>query len=103
MNTFTSQELTSCQRLIQLGLEEDLGTAGDMTSQAILPKDLQGRAALVGRGNGVLAGLPAAELVFAALQPTIRFEPLLADGSCLQAGNRIALVTGSMRTILAGE
>src|SRR5205807_2274434 len=79
------------------------GSAGDITSTAIIPELSQGRAVFVARSSGVLAGLPAAALVVAAIEPRLAFEPLVEDGTALKSGTRIATVTGPMRGILAAE
>src|SRR5713226_8397932 len=57
----TDAELHVCTILVNLGLGEDLGS-GDRTSEAMIPKDQKGSAFIVARSNGILAGLPAAEL-----------------------------------------
>jgi nicotinate-nucleotide pyrophosphorylase (carboxylating) len=100
---FTAAETSACRRLVEMALEEDLGPAGDLTSQTVIPAGLEGRAAFVARSAGVLAGLPAAALVLAAVDSRLAFQPLLPDGSRLNAGDRIAQVSGPMRGILAGE
>jgi nicotinate-nucleotide pyrophosphorylase (carboxylating) len=99
---FTPAETVACRRLVVLALEEDLG-AGDLTSQAVIPPDLPGRAAFVARAAGVVAGLPAAEMVLDTIEPGISFAPLVADGSAVAPGTRLAVVTGPMRAILSGE
>src|SRR5438105_15077812 len=104
MNSFTPEELTACQRRIEMGFEEDLGSQGDITSRAVIPPDLQGKAAFVARTAGVVAGLPVVELVLHAPQtPLLRFEPLLEDGTRVQPGERIAVITGLLEFILAAE
>lgn len=100
---FTPAEAAACAHLIELALEEDLGSTGDPTSQALIPEDLPGRAALVARQPGVLAGLPAAEMTFAAVDPALTFQVLKQDGSRLQPGDQLAIIQGRMRSILAGE
>jgi nicotinate-nucleotide pyrophosphorylase (carboxylating) len=100
---FSPVETEACQRLVTLALCEDLGSAGDITSQAIIPESLQARVVFVARSAGVLAGLPAAAMVIAAVNPRLAFEPLQADGATLQTGARIATVSGPMRSILAAE
>jgi nicotinate-nucleotide pyrophosphorylase (carboxylating) len=100
---FTPAEADACRRLVQWGLEEDLDQAGDLTSQAIIPIDLEGRAALVARAPGILAGLPAVELVLAAVDPRLTFQPVLEDGAALHPGQRLATIVGPMRGILAAE
>jgi len=101
--TFSAPETKACRRLIELALEEDLGSAGDLTSQAIIPAELTGKAAFVARAAGVLAGLQAAEMVVAAVDPELSFHPLLEDGASLVPGTRLAKVSGPMRGILAAE
>jgi nicotinate-nucleotide pyrophosphorylase (carboxylating) len=100
---FTAAESGECRRLVQWALEEDLGSAGDLTSQAVIPAELYGQAVFVARKQGVLAGLPAAAMVFATLDPALVFQPVLADGAPLRPASRIARVSGSLRSILGGE
>lgn len=100
---FTAAETAACRRLVAMALEEDLSTAGDQTSQAVIPEDLQGRAVFVARAPGRLAGLPAAALVFHTLDARLVFEPQLTDGADLQPGSRLATMAGPMRALLAGE
>jgi nicotinate-nucleotide pyrophosphorylase (carboxylating) len=95
-------ETVACRRLVELAIEEDVG-AGDLTSQTVIPEGLEGRALFVARAPGVLAGLPAAALVFATLDPRVRFEPLVRDGDAVRPGDRLANVAGAMRAILSGE
>jgi nicotinate-nucleotide pyrophosphorylase (carboxylating) len=104
MNSFTPEELTACQRLIQLAFEEDLGSQGDITSRTVIPPDLQGKAAFVARAAGVVAGLPVVELALQTPQtPLLRFEPLLADGTRVKPGEHIAVVAGLLEFILSAE
>jgi nicotinate-nucleotide pyrophosphorylase (carboxylating) len=100
---FNPAETAACRRLVQWALEEDLGSAGDVTSQAVIPAGLEGRAVFVARASGVLAGLPAVELVLATVDGRLQLEPLLKDTTVLQPGDRCARVTGPMRSILTSE
>lgn len=100
---FSHEEVAACRRLIELALAEDLGSPGDLTSQATIPPDLEGRAVFAARAAGVLAGLPAAELVVQMVDARVRFSPLRDDGHRLQPGAQVALVEGPMRGILALE
>ena len=100
---FTDIERAACQHLVELALQEDLGSAGDLTSQAVIHENLQGRAVFHARKVGVLSGLSAAELVVQAVDPTISFEPLVRDGSMIHAGQALARVQGRMRGILSAE
>src|SRR5688500_11355427 len=98
---FTPAEASACDRLVALALEEDLGLAGDVTCQAVVPEDFQGRAVFVARSGGVVAGLPAVERVFAAVSPDLKLEALVDDGSVEQPGSKLALASGPLRALLA--
>ncbi|WP_432785192.1 putative nicotinate-nucleotide pyrophosphorylase [carboxylating] [Oligella sp. MSHR50489EDL] len=89
--------------LVRATLVEDLGRAGDITSDAIIPADLQSELYLVARAEGVLAGLDLARLAFKLVNPAIVFEALLRDGARLQKGSRIARIAGPARAILTAE
>lgn len=99
--TFNESETTACRQLVKLALEEDLGQAGDLTSQAVIPTDLKGQGTFVARGRGVIAGLPAVALVLSEVDPNLKFWPIIEDGSPIQSP--IADVEGSTRSILAAE
>src|SRR4051812_31232780 len=98
--SFTRTETAACQALIGLALREDLGERGDITTLAFIPAERTGRAAMVARSPGVLAGIPAAELVFRAVDRGLAFKRLLAEGTILKRGDRLATVEGPMRSIL---
>ncbi|MEJ8292364.1 carboxylating nicotinate-nucleotide diphosphorylase [Delftia tsuruhatensis] len=89
--------------LVRSALLEDLGRAGDLTTDAIVPADAQAELRLVARQEGVLAGLDMARLAFHALDAQSRFEPVLRDGSELAPGQEIARIHGSARAILTAE
>ena len=101
---FSSSEKLICRRLIELALEEDLGTEGDLTSQLVIPNALRGSAKIVCRSLGVIAGLPAVELVFRGLDSGLVVEPMLQDGVSVENRNTVlARVTGPMQSLLTGE
>jgi nicotinate-nucleotide pyrophosphorylase (carboxylating) len=89
--------------IVRAALAEDLGRAGDITSQACIPADARMDARFVARKAGVLSGLDCARLAFAALDPEIRFDAHVSDGAPLKPGKPIASVSGSARVILAAE
>ncbi len=101
--TLTPAETAACRRLVQWGLEEDLGPTGDLTSQVTIPAELRGQGVFVARAPGILAGLPVAAEVIAAVDPNLVFQPLVEDGSSVAAGTRLATVAGPMRSLLAAE
>ena len=100
---FNEAETACCGQLIDMALKEDLGAVGDLTSQAVVPADLIGRAAFKARAPGVVAGLPAAQMVCTTVEPRLNFESLIADGAEVNKGDRLAVVSGPMRGILAAE
>ena len=89
--------------LVRTTLLEDLGQAGDLTTDAIVPPALRTVTALVARQKGVIAGLDVAALAFALIDPAITLEPAHADGSAVAAGDVIALVRGPARGVLTAE
>src|SRR5262245_22971037 len=103
MTPFSPTEAAACHTLVDLALCEDLGSAGDLTTRAFIPPDWSGRAAFVARAAGVLAGLPAAEMVMKTVDPKLEFHPLVPNGTRLKRGDRLAVVSGSMRSVLIGE
>ena len=89
--------------LIRRTLEEDLGRAGDLTSDAIIPTDLKAEAAVVARKAGRIAGLEASTSAFRILDPTLEVELRSADGRDAAAGEVLAVVRGAARSILSAE
>ena len=90
------------ERVVQAALAEDVGE-GDITTEATVDQDATGAAELSVREPGVVCGLRVAEAVFRALDPEIRFEPLVEEGAVVDRPTAVALVTGPERAILTGE
>ena len=88
---------------VAAALEEDLGRAGDITSQLTIPADRIATARLVARKPGRIAGLICAEAAFRLIDPKLTFEVSTPDGSEVAAGALLATVTGSARSILTAE
>jgi nicotinate-nucleotide pyrophosphorylase (carboxylating) len=84
-------------------LEEDLGRAGDITSTATIPENLQGRADVVARQAGVIAGLPLVAAAFLKLAPEIEIVPHTGDGAPIKRGANLMTIAGDARTILGAE
>jgi len=84
-------------------LAEDLGRAGDVTSTATIPADERGRAIVVARQPGVIAGLPLVETVFRKLAPDIDITAHVRDGAAVGAKDALMTIAGNARAILAGE
>jgi len=89
--------------LVRAALLEDLGRAGDLTTDAIVPADATARAALAAREPGVVAGLDVAIMAFRLIDPNLKIEVLKGDGSRIVPGDDIAIVSGPARGLLTGE
>jgi len=89
-------------RLIDLALEEDLGP-GDVTTQALVPPELQGEAHIRAKAALVVAGLPVAARVFRKLDAGLVFAAAVADGQTVAEGQILARLTGPVASILTGE
>jgi nicotinate-nucleotide pyrophosphorylase (carboxylating) len=88
---------------VQRALDEDLGRAGDVTSIATIPPDVQAHAVLVARQAGVIAGLPLAVATLRRLSPDINIQAHLRDGNAVAKGVHILTISGPARAVLAGE
>jgi len=88
---------------VRAALLEDLGRAGDITSDAIIPRAAQAETALVARKPGVVAGLDLALLAFELIDPAIKVTVAKQDGSRLEKGDTIATIAGPARGILTAE
>jgi nicotinate-nucleotide pyrophosphorylase (carboxylating) len=89
-------------RLIDLALEEDIGS-GDVTTQALIPPDLMGEAHIRAKQPLVVAGLPVAARVFYKVDSSLVFEPQAGEGQEVPAGQVLAVLTGPAAPILTGE
>jgi nicotinate-nucleotide pyrophosphorylase (carboxylating) len=89
--------------IVRAALLEDLGRAGDITSDAIVPSDAWVEAVIIARQPGVIAGLDAALLAFELVEPALRIERLRADGARVERGDRVAGIAGPARGVLAAE
>ncbi|MBE7212552.1 MAG: carboxylating nicotinate-nucleotide diphosphorylase [Gluconacetobacter diazotrophicus] len=89
--------------MVRSALLEDLGRAGDLTTDAIVPPTLRARCAMRAREPGVVAGIDLARLAFAVVDPELGFSVARGDGERIAPGDVIAIVEGSARSILMGE
>ena len=89
--------------VVRRSLLEDLGRAGDITTDAIAPPGLAGQAAVVARAAGRVAGLEPALHAFRLLDPQCRIDVRLRDGSDAAKGDALARVTASARALLGAE
>jgi nicotinate-nucleotide pyrophosphorylase (carboxylating) len=90
-------------RAVAAALEEDLGLAGDLTSQATLTPQARATARLSAREAGVVAGLDLAAAAFRLVGDGVTFTPQLADGDRVAAGGLVATVSGPARLVMSAE
>jgi nicotinate-nucleotide pyrophosphorylase (carboxylating) len=88
---------------VRAALQEDLGRAGDITTQATIPASAQASAVIAAREEGVIAGLPLAREAFAQIDAEIAFEPCVEDGAHVAPGAVVARIKGSARGVLGAE
>ncbi len=89
--------------VVRRALAEDLGRAGDLTTDATVPADRSGEAAIVARMPGRVAGLDVALSVFQVLDPTATTRVLQPDGSDVGEAEVVARVRARARALLTGE
>lgn len=90
------------EEIIRKALEEDLGS-GDHTSLATIPAEANGKSLLLVKESGILAGIRVARQVFRMIDPELQFEIFIDDGTPVKPGDIAFTVSGSSRSILAGE
>ncbi|MFL5255225.1 MAG: carboxylating nicotinate-nucleotide diphosphorylase [Rhodopila sp.] len=88
---------------VRAALLEDLGRAGDLTTDSIVPAGAEARTALVARQAGVVAGLDFAAAAFRLVDPAITMQVACPDGTRLAPGDLIATISGPARGILTAE
>jgi len=93
---------TEALPLIRLALQEDVGP-GDLTSRFLVPADARGSAVLLAKADGVVAGLPVLEPLFAELAPSVEVDLLVAEGDRVSKGTLLARLRGPLRGLLTGE
>lgn len=89
--------------IVRAALEEDLGRAGDVTSELTIPADQTATARFVARKAGRVAGLICAQAAFRLVDPAVTFTPALPDGSQAPTGGLLATVSGLARSLLTAE
>jgi len=96
--TYTQQ----VEQLIERALAEDLGQ-GDLTTAALVPDDQQGKASIVAKAKGIVAGTDVARRVFLKVDPQLKVDILIKDGGEVKPGDIIARIEGKCAGILKAE
>jgi nicotinate-nucleotide pyrophosphorylase (carboxylating) len=89
--------------IVRHALEEDLGRAGDITSELTIPPDALSSVRLVARQPGTIAGLIAAQCSFRLVDAALKFDVLTPDGSTVQSNTVLATIEGTSRSLLTAE
>jgi nicotinate-nucleotide pyrophosphorylase (carboxylating) len=89
-------------KIVFIALAEDVGK-GDITSEILIPADLQGRAYMLVKENGVIAGTQVVERVFHQIDPTLEVDIQIKDGTVVKNGDVPMIVSGNVRSMLKAE
>jgi len=106
---FTTQEALAplprllVEPIVRAALLEDLGRAGDITTDAVIPADARLRGSIVARESGVVAGTDLALLAFTLIDPAVTAVANRQDGSRVERDEAILQVEGPARSILSAE
>lgn len=101
--TIPSLPMLMLEPVVRAALLEDLGRAGDITTDAIVPATAKAKTVLVARQPGIVAGLDLAATAFRLIDPAIKIEIERPDGTRLAPGDRIATIAGPARGMLTAE
>ena len=88
--------------IIDRALAEDI-SGGDITSEALLPPGLQGKAVIRVKAKGVLAGGEVAKRVFLRVDPSLKIEIIIKDGARVKPGDMLAAISGTVMSVLKAE
>lgn len=88
--------------IVRFALKEDVGI-GDITSAAVLDKNLVVDAVILSRQKAVVCGMEIAEMVFATVDPSVKFKPMVQDGASVEPAQEIAFVEGNARSVMKAE
>ncbi|MFC1957185.1 carboxylating nicotinate-nucleotide diphosphorylase [Chloroflexota bacterium] len=88
--------------IIDLALSEDV-SQGDVTSEALMPPELQGRASIMAEAGGILAGIEVVKRVFFKVDPLLKTRVLIKDGAKVRPGDTVATISGRVVSVLRGE
>jgi nicotinate-nucleotide pyrophosphorylase (carboxylating) len=89
-------------KIVEMALIEDVGK-GDITSEILIPESMQGKAYLLIKDNGVIAGTKVVERVFQKIDPTLKIEIKMEDGTSVKKNDITMLILGNVFSILKGE
>lgn len=89
-------------RIISNGIKEDIGE-GDHSSLACIPQSATGKARLLAKDEGIIAGVSFAEMIFKHVDPNLEIDIKIKDGTSIKYGDDIFYISGSSQSILKAE
>lgn len=100
---WNSEVEADCRRLVEIAAEEDVRGGFDLTSQALVPEAAMGRAAVVARRAGIIAGMPAARMALGQIAPDCKWREVVTDGTTVAPGQVVAEIEGPARGLMTAE
>jgi nicotinate-nucleotide pyrophosphorylase (carboxylating) len=97
-----ADEVERLKRIVSEALAEDLASA-DVTTEALVPSGVKGKASILVKRDGVLAGMDVAKEVFCQVDRSLRFKALVKDGAKVGKGKVVATIEGKMASMLKAE
>ena len=101
--TLSPLPLTVIEKPVRAALDEDFGVSGDLTANLLVPEEPTGSLVIRARKDGVIAGMQAARLTYALVDPLMTFETVIGDGGAVANGDVVARVSGPSRSLLSAE
>lgn len=98
----TGLDIQELEYIIDHAFREDIGE-GDITTNNLVPETTSAKACMTAKADGIIAGLPIAEMVFKKLDPNFSWNPKFTDGDAIKKGDLIVEMEGTFRAILTGE
>jgi len=102
MTEYLENAWSEIEQVVARALAEDVG-AGDVTTEALVPADLEASASILAKRDGVLAGMDVVKEVFRQVDPSLRVKALVKDGARVKKGQVVGKVRGRVASILKGE
>ena len=89
--------------ILDLSIREDVESIGDLTSRSLIPETARGRASVVSRSEGIVAGMPLVDIIIEAVSPDLKWESAASDGQRIHRGEKIGTLSGSARGMMQAE
>ena len=104
------QSITWCQAveddfrsILEQSIREDVESIGDLTSLALIPEYATGKASIVSRSDGIIAGIPTVPIITETVLPEIRWTPMVVDGQHISRGDKVGTIEGPARGLMQAE